>query len=92
MEGSRAHAESRTQQNSATDESRMNVQREERDESRSSTAPNTRRRITTKTSLEVAVTTQESLDGIRENAMRIASIDELETVSSAEICPVQEKQ
>ena len=31
----------------------------------------------------VAVTTQESLDGIREKAMRIASIDELETSSSA---------
>ena len=31
----------------------------------------------------MAVTTQETLDGIREKAMRIASIDELETGSSA---------
>ena len=66
------------------------MSREKRDESRSSTAPNTRRRIATKTSLEenksdettVTVTTQESLDGIREKAMRIASIDELETGSA----------
>ena len=44
-----------------------------------------------KTSLEeyksdekkVAVTTQESLDGIREKAMRIASLDELGASSSA---------
>ena len=66
--------------------------KEERDESRSSTEPNTTRRIATKTSLAenksdkttVPVTTQESLDGIREKAMRIASIDELETGSRAE--------
>ena len=35
----------------------------------------------------VAVTTQESLDGIREKAMRIASIGELETSSSARRWP-----
>ena len=85
MEDSRAVAETPTQQNSMTDKSRMDVEGEKRDESRSSTAPNTRRRIATKTSLEenksdettVAVTTPESLDGIREKAMRIPSIDEL---------------
>ena len=52
----------------------------EGDEFRSSAVPNTRRRIATTTSLEenksdertVAVTIQESLDGIREKAMRIA--------------------
>ena len=55
-----------------------------------STVPNSRRRISTKTlegnqSYEktVAVTTQESLDGIREKAMRIASLDELRASSSA---------
>ena len=31
----------------------------------------------------VAVTIQESLDGIREKAMRIASLDEMEASSSA---------
>ena len=31
----------------------------------------------------MAVTTQESLDGIREKAMRIASLDEMEANSSA---------
>ena len=86
MEDSRAVAESLTQQNSTTDESRMNVEWEKRDEFRSSTAPNTRQRFATETSLEenkksdettVAVTTQESPDGVREKAMRIASIDEL---------------
>ena len=74
MEDSRAVAETPTQQHSMADESRMKVERKERDESRSSTEPNTRRRIATKTSMEesrsdettVAVTTQESLDGIRE--------------------------
>ena len=53
--------------------------------------PNTRRRIVTKTRSEVnksdertvAVTTQESLDGIREKAMRIASLDEMGASSSA---------
>ena len=56
---------------------------------RSPKATNTRRQIVTKTPLEenksdettVAVTTQESLDGIREKALRIASIDEKETGS-----------
>ena len=66
----------------------MEIEGEVRDEFRSSTAPNTRRRLATKkTSLEenngdettVAVTTQESLDGIREKAMRIARTDELES-------------
>ena len=54
-----------------------------------STAPNTKRRIATKITMEknnsdettVAATIQESMDGIREKAMRIASIDELETGS-----------
>ena len=63
----------------------------EGDEFRSSAVPNTRRRIATTTSLEenksdertVAVTIQESLDGIREKAMRIASLDELEESSGA---------
>ena len=78
----------------------MDVEEEERDESRSSKAQNIRRRIddeningriATNTSLEenksdektVAVTTQESLDGIREKAMRIGSLDELGASSSA---------
>ena len=60
----------------------MSKGQRERDLSRSSTARNTRRRITTNTSLEenkcdkttVAVATLELLDGIREKAMRIASI------------------
>ena len=64
---------------------------EEGDAFKSSTAPNTRRRIVTKTSLEevnsdertVAATTQESLDGIREKATRITSIGELEASSGA---------
>ena len=59
----------------------MDADGEEGDEVRSSTAPNIRRRIATKTSPEentsdertVAVTTQESLDGIREKAMLGAS-------------------
>ena len=38
------------------------------------------------------VTTQESLDGIREKAMRIASLDELEEVAVQEEGPVQEEQ
>ena len=58
---------------------------EEGDEFRSSTVPITRRRMATKTLLEeknsdektLAVTTQESLDGIREKAARIASLVEL---------------
>ena len=53
--------------------------------------PNTRRRIVTKTRLEentsdertVAVTTEESLDGIREKVMRKASLDEMGASSSA---------
>ena len=82
-----------TQQNSKTDESRTDVEGDWIAESRSSKAQNTRLRMTTKTSLEespmydektVAVTTQESLVGIREKAMRIASIGELKTGSSAE--------
>ena len=60
------------------------------DESKSSAEPNNSRRIATKTSLEesksderaLAVTTQESSDGIREKAIKIASIEELETGSS----------
>ena len=72
-----SRAQTPTQQCSTTDESRIDVEAEEGDESRSSTAPNTRRRIVTK------VTTQESLDGIREKAMRIASLDKLGASSSA---------
>ena len=64
-EDRRAVAETPTPQNSTTDESRLEVEGEETDEFRSSTAPKTRRRIATKTSLEentsdetiVAVTT-----------------------------------
>ena len=63
---------------------------EEGDELKSSTVPNTRRRIVTETPLEenksdertVAVSTQESLDEIREKAMRIASLDEMGASSS----------
>ena len=66
----------RTMTNTSMEESRMDDEVEEGDELRSSAVPNTRRRIATKTSLEenstnertVAVTTQESLDGIREKA------------------------
>ena len=68
----------------------MDDEGEEGNGFRCSTVPNTRRRIGTKTSLEksksdektVALTTQESSDGTREKAMRIASIDELEKGSS----------
>ena len=64
---------------------------EEEDEFRCSTVPNTRRRIVTKTPLKenkgdegtMAVTTQASLDGIREEAIRIASLDEVGASSSA---------
>ena len=71
------------------EESRMDDEREG-DKFRSSTVPNTRRRIATKTPLEVnncdkrtvAVTTQESLDGVREKAMRIPSLDETGASSS----------
>ena len=90
MEGSRAVAETPTQQNSMADGSRMDVEGEERDESRSSNAQNIRRRIMTKTMEEnksdertVAVTTKESSDGIREKATRIARLDELGASSSA---------
>ena len=77
--------------NTSTEEPRMDDGKEEGDGFRNSTAPNARRRIVTKTPLEEntgderaeKVTTQESSDGIREKAMRIASIAELETGSSA---------
>ena len=83
----------RTMMKTSTEESRMDDEGEEGDELRGSTAPKSRRRMVTKTRLEennsnarmVAVTTQESLDGIREKAMRIASFDEI----SARRCPVQ---
>ena len=73
------------------EESRMDDEGEEGEELRSSTVPNTRRRTATKTSMEenksderaVAVTTQESLDGVREKAMTIGSLDELEASSGA---------
>ena len=66
------------------------MSRRKRDESRSSKAQNIRRTMTN-TSLganesdkaTVAVTTQESMDGIREKAMRIASLDEMGASSSA---------
>ena len=51
MEDSRGVAKTPTQQNLTTDESRMDVEGEERDESRSSKAQNTIRRIKTKTSI-----------------------------------------
>ena len=64
---------------------------ESREEFRSSTVPNARRRIVTKRPLEenksdertVAVTIQESLDGIREKAMRSASFDDMGASGSA---------
>ena len=76
------------------EESQMGGEGKEKDETRSSIATKDKRRITTNTSLErhdddkaaVAVTTQESKEGFREMAMRIASIGELETGSSAETC------
>ena len=79
----------RIMKNTSVEESQMDDEGKERDEYRRSTELNTRRRVATKTSLEestreerkVAVTTQESLDGIREKATRIASTDELETGS-----------
>ena len=52
MEGSRAVAETPTQQNSMAGESRMDVEEEERDESISLKAQNNRRRIMTKASME----------------------------------------
>ena len=52
MEGSRAVAETPTQQNSRAAGSRMDVEGKERDESRSSKAQNITRRIMTKTSME----------------------------------------
>ena len=72
----------------------MDDKEEGENESRSSTAPNTRRRIVTKTPLEenkgdertVALTFQESLDGIREKAMRTASLDGVGASSSAGRC------
>ena len=72
----------------------MDEEIKERAGSRSSTAPNDRRWITTETSLAghdsdratVAVTTQEWLAAFCEKAMRIASIDQLEISSCAEKC------
>ena len=63
------------------EESQMDDEGKKRKETRSSTEPNTRRRIATKTSPEeskshertVAVTAQESSDGMREKTMRIES-------------------
>ena len=73
------------------EESQVDDEGKEREQSRRSTQPNTRRIIETKTSPEgsegdertVTVTTQESQDGIREKAMRIACIEELETGNGA---------
>ena len=69
----------------------MEDEGEEGNESRRTAVLNTTRRIVTKAPLEenksdertVAVTTQESLDGIREKAMRTASLDEMGASSSA---------
>ena len=61
------------------EESQMDDEGKKRKETRSSTEPNTRRRIATKTSPRkshertVAVTAQESSDGMREKTMRIES-------------------
>ena len=52
MEKSRAVAESPTQQNSKTDESKMGVEEEERNECRTLTAQKIRRRMTSKTLME----------------------------------------
>ena len=76
------------------EESQLDGEGKEKHETRSSITTKDKRRISTKTSLErpnddkaaVAVTTQESKEGFREMVMRIASIGELETGSSAEIC------
>ena len=75
----------------STEESGMDDGGQEGDGFRGSTAPTTRRRSVTKTPLEenrpdertVAVTTQESLDGTCEKAMRIASPGEMRASSSA---------
>ena len=52
MGGSRTVAEALTQQDSMADGSRMDVEGEEKDESRNSNAQNIRRRILTRTSTE----------------------------------------
>ena len=62
-EGSRAVAETPTQQNSMTDEARMDVAGEERDESRSSEAQDIRRRTVTKTSMEESRLDDEGEEG-----------------------------
>ena len=65
------------------DESRMQVEdklemdTEERTEPSQASSTNTRRRIVTK-SEPIAVTTQEAVDGCREKAMRIASVEQTE--------------
>ena len=74
------------------EESQMDDEGNWRDESRSSTEPNIRRRIATKTSFEerksderaVAVTTRESSDAIGEKAVRIASSEMVQSRGSRE--------
>ena len=74
MEGSRAVAETPTQQK--FDGRRVNNGRRRGDEFRSSTVPNV-------SDERVVAVTQESLDGVREKALRIASLDEMGASSSA---------
>ena len=81
MEGSRAVAETPTQQNSMAGGSRKDVEGEERDEA--TNCDNTSLEEKKSDERTVAVTTQESLDGIREKPMRIASLDELQASSGA---------
>ena len=147
MGGSRTVAQTLTQQDSMAEGSRMDVEGEEKDESRNSNAqnirqrmiaktsadesrmedegeeghesrssavpntreghesissavPNTRRRLVTTTPLEennigertVPVSTQQSLDGIREKARRVASLDEMGQAAVQEEGPVQGEQ
>ena len=63
MESSRAVAETPIQQNSTTDESRMDVEGEERDETRSPKAQNVRRRMMTKTSTEESRMDDQGVEG-----------------------------
>ena len=63
MEGSRAVAETPTQEHSMADGSRMDVEGEERDESRSSKAQNIKRRKTMKTSTEESRMDDEGREG-----------------------------
>ena len=79
MEGSRSVAEAPTQQNSMVNESSMDDEGEEGDEFRPDDELRHKTPLEENKSVEkkVAVTTQESSDGIREKTMKIASFHEL---------------